>query len=231
MTQSDIIVSLQNNSPKYDYGNLDIIPVGIVVHSTGANNPYLKRYVYAPDELGVNQYENWFGGPNSNYVLPHGAIGKDESGNVRVAQILPYTKACQCSGKGSMGSYNYNNGEGYIQFEIAEDGLDDEDYFNRAFDTAADYCVFLMKLFPTIELNNVVSHREAHDRGYASGHVDPENWLPKFGKDMGWFRNLIREKLKTEDETRYHIEIGTFKDKATAEAVIKALSSAKIIEG
>ncbi len=33
-------------------------PAGIVVHSTGANNPYLKRYVDAPDEVGVNQYGN-----------------------------------------------------------------------------------------------------------------------------------------------------------------------------
>lgn len=33
-------------------------PKGIVVHSTGANNPYLKRYVDAPAEVGVNQYGN-----------------------------------------------------------------------------------------------------------------------------------------------------------------------------
>lgn len=229
MTQSDIIVSLQTHSPKYDYGNLDIIPKGIVVHSTGANNPNLKRYVYAPEELGENVYENWFGGPNSNYVVPHGAIGKDKNGKVRVAQILPYTKACQCAGKGRLGSYNYNNGEGYIQFEIAEDGLNDEKYFNEAFNVAADYCAFLMKMFPTIEIENIVSHKEAHDRGYASGHVDPENWMPNFGKDMSWFRDLVKEKLESNNETRYHIEIGTFKDKVTAEAVATALKDIKII--
>jgi len=36
-----------------------ITPKGIMVHSTGANNPYLRRYV-GPDDglLGVNQYNN-----------------------------------------------------------------------------------------------------------------------------------------------------------------------------
>jgi hypothetical protein len=36
-----------------------IVPKGIMVHSTGANNPYLKRYV-GPDDglLGKNQYNN-----------------------------------------------------------------------------------------------------------------------------------------------------------------------------
>jgi len=35
-----------------------IKPVGIFVHSTGATNPELRRYVEAPDLLGVNQYGN-----------------------------------------------------------------------------------------------------------------------------------------------------------------------------
>ena len=36
-----------------------IIPKGIMVHSTGANNPWLKRYVGPNDGLlGNNQYNN-----------------------------------------------------------------------------------------------------------------------------------------------------------------------------
>ena len=36
-----------------------MVPKGIVVHSTGANNPYIKRYVQ-PDNgiIGKNQYNN-----------------------------------------------------------------------------------------------------------------------------------------------------------------------------
>ncbi|MCH5205638.1 MAG: SH3 domain-containing protein [Oscillospiraceae bacterium] len=49
-----------------------------------------------------------------------------------------------------------------------------------------------MKEFPAIKLENVVSHKEAAARGYASGHGDPENWLSKFGKNMDWFRGKVR---------------------------------------
>ena len=30
------------------------MPAGIIIHSTGANNPNLKRYVNAPDICGEN---------------------------------------------------------------------------------------------------------------------------------------------------------------------------------
>ena len=34
-------------------------PCGVMVHSTGANNPYLRRYVQPDDgELGKNRYDN-----------------------------------------------------------------------------------------------------------------------------------------------------------------------------
>lgn len=68
-------------------------PAGIVVHSTGANNPYLKRYVDAPDEVGVNQYGNHWNNPASvmkRSVCVHSFIGYDKNGVVRVANILPY---------------------------------------------------------------------------------------------------------------------------------------------
>ena len=41
-----------------------ITPKGVMVHSTGANNPWLKRYV-GPDDglLGKNQYNNHWNQP------------------------------------------------------------------------------------------------------------------------------------------------------------------------
>lgn len=36
-----------------------LVPRGVMVHSTGANNPYLRRYVQPDDgELGKNRYDN-----------------------------------------------------------------------------------------------------------------------------------------------------------------------------
>ena len=54
-----------------------ITPKGIMVHSTGANNPWLKRYV-GPDDglLGKNQYNNHWNQPMDREVCVHGFIGK-----------------------------------------------------------------------------------------------------------------------------------------------------------
>ena len=171
------------------------VPEGIVVHSTGANNPTLKRYVNAPDICGTNPSKNYFGGPGSNDVTPHGVIGKDKNGAVKGAQILPYNICCWGCGSGTKGSYNYN--PAYIQFEIAEDGLTDITYFNNAFELMAQICADLMKTYPSIKLENIVSHKEACARGYASNHGDPENWMSKFGKNMNWFRDKVKGYLGT----------------------------------
>ena len=49
----------------------------------------------------------------------------------------------------------------------------------------------MIKNYPTIKPENIVSHKEACARGYASNHGDPEHWLKKFGRDMDWFRALV----------------------------------------
>lgn len=172
-------------------------PEGIIVHSTGANNPNLRRYVNLPELCGVNPYDNFFGGENSNDVTPHGIIGKDKDGNVTAVQILPLNFCCWCCGRGAKGSYNFE--PAYIQFEIAEDGLKNEVYFEEAFGAMAEVCAQIMREFPNIKLENVISHKEAAARGYASGHGDPEHWLRKFGKDMKWFRGKVEKCLKPEN--------------------------------
>lgn len=170
-----------------------IVPREIVVHSTGANNPNLRRYVQPDDGLlGDNKYNNDWNRSGLN-VCVHGFIGKDKYGDVQVYQTLPFDYAAWGVGRGSKGSYNYNP-TGAIQFEICEDGLTDADYFNKVFDLAAEFCAYLCKNY-NIALSNVVSHQEAYKRGYASNHSDCDHWLRKFGKDMNWFRDLVQKKL------------------------------------
>ena len=48
-----------------------------------------------------------------------------------------------------------------------------------------------MKNYPSIRPENIISHKEACGRGYASNHGDPEHWLVKFGKNMDWFRAQV----------------------------------------
>lgn len=194
-----IIKALATWSLCYQHGE-PLAPTGIVVHSTGCNNPNLKRYVNSPAELGENIYNNYWGlgtrAVQENYGIPHAAIGKDKNGNVAVAQVLPFNIRCWGCGSGAKGSYNSS----CIQFEICEDNLKDKEYFDKAFDTAARFCAELIRQFPAIKINNVVSHKEAAARGYASNHGDPENWLGRYGKDMDWFRALVKKYI-SETET------------------------------
>ena len=172
--------------------NKKMTPKGIVVHSTGANNPYLKRYI-APDDgvIGKNAYGNdW--NRSSTQVCVHGFIGKDKNDKVKFYQTLPFNVCCWGVGGGSKGSYNYN--PPYIQFEMCEDGLKDKKYAKACYDKAVDVCVYLCQKY-NISYNNIVSHHEAYLKGYGSNHGDPHNWWDKHGFTMKKFRADVKSKL------------------------------------
>ena len=171
-------------------------PQGIVVHSTGANNPFLSRYVDAPGEVGINKYGNHWNTakPDGREVCVHAFIGYDKNKEICIAEILPLDICCWGVGSGTKGSYNYN--PPYIQFEICEDGLNDQDYYNKVFNAAAEYSAYLCEKYG-IGIGNVVGHIEAFKNGYGSNHADPEHWMKKFGEDMNDFREKVSGFLKT----------------------------------
>ena len=192
--EMEIIQCYQTKNPCYRKGT-PMKPVGIVVHSTGANNPHLCRYVDCPERLGVNRYGNHWNRPEAA-TLVHGAIGLDKEGFVTVVNTLPYTMAAWGVGKGSRGSYNYDP-TGHIQFEMCEDDLTDPSYFDQVMGTAVAYCAQLCREYG-LAAESIVSHKEAHAQGYASNHGDPENWMGRFGMTMEDFRARVRAKLKGE---------------------------------
>lgn len=165
-------------------------PKGIVVHSTGANNPCLKRYVqpskndpYRDEiiaDIGKNIYNNHFNLPTSIFKRQscvHAFIGKNADGVIEIYRTLPDDICCWGVGRGKNGSYNYNP-DAYYQFEMCEDGLNDWLYFNNMISAATEYCAYLCKLH-NIPTNNIVGHNEAYKLGYGSNHADPEHWLKK----------------------------------------------------
>lgn len=171
-------------------------PAGIIIHSTGCNNPNLWRYVDSPEICGKNSCGTHWNVPmpiggngKPTKICCHAFIGKDKDGAVRAAKILPWTICCWNCGDGKKGSYNYS--PAYIQIEVCEDDLTDREYFEQAFALAADLCKRLIKNYPSIKPENIISHHEAHLRGYASNHADCDHWLRKFGRDMDWFRALV----------------------------------------
>ena len=208
-------------------------PMGVVVHSTGANNPYLKRYVDCPEEVGVNSSGNHWNTatPGGRKVCVHAFIGYDKDCNIRVAEILPLNICCWGVGSGKKGSYNYF--PAFIQFEICEDGLQDETYYRKAFAVAAEYTAHLCQTY-NIPVDQVVGHAEAHKRGYGSNHADPEHWMRNFGETMANFRAVVSEILETLGEqdlcTKEETAQGAVKTE-TAQAPECAAASTRIADG
>ena len=177
-------------------------PVGIVVHSTGVNNPWLSRYVQPskadPDReellslIGKNKYSNsWNRSVNKS---THYRIGKLADGTVGVAHILPEEFCAWGVGNGKKGSYNYNP-TAHIQFEVCEDNLKDAAYFKDCYNAAVSLCADICRRWGWDE-SVIVSHKEAHALGYASNHGDIDHWLKKFGMTMDDFRADVKELLR-----------------------------------
>ncbi len=183
-------------------------PKGIVIHSTGANNPQLKRYVQPLladahyddiiSNIGKNLSNNDWNRPLPDGISKcvHAFIGLNEKGIVETYQTLPYNIACWGVGSGSKGSYN-RNPNARIQFEICEDGLTDSKYFNAVMKEAQEFCAYLCQRYG-FGVDKICSHYEAYLAGYGSGHIDPHHWLTRFGKDMDWFRAEVQKIIDKE---------------------------------
>ena len=165
---------------------------GIMVHSTGANNPYLKRYV-GPDDgkLGKNQYNNHWNQPMDRQVCVHGFIGKLQDGTIATYQTLPWDHRGWHAG----GAANNT----HTSFEICEDGLNDESYLKAVWKEAAELCAYLCKLYKLDPMKDgvIIGHYEGHQRGLASNHGDPRHWFSRFGKSMDDFRREVKALMGT----------------------------------
>ena len=224
--------------------NTQMKPTGIVVHSTGANNPSLKRYVQPlktdsnysaiTTDIGVNPNGNHWNvaKPGGKQICVHAFIGKNAKGEVETYQVLPFNIACWGCGNGSKGSYNYNP-QGRIQFEICEDNLTDPTYFNKVYQEAVEFCAYLCKQYG-FGVEKISSHAGAHQEGYASNHGDPEHWFKRFGKTMDNFRADVKQLLNGGREavkpitksTIYYVQVGAFAKKENALAMVEKLKKA-----
>lgn len=178
--------------------------IGILVHSTGANNKYLKRYVDAPELVGANQYNNHWNSSKADKCM-HAFIGLDINKEPMVIQTLPYEYACWGCGKGSKGSYN-RNPTAHIQFEICEGSSTDADYYWNVIKTTEEYCAHLCRLYGWTS-KNITSHVEASKAGYASNHADPNSWMKNFGDNMDKFRARVDALLNSEASQEPEIPI------------------------
>ena len=166
-----------------------IRPRGVMVHSTGCNNPYLRRYVSPGDErIGDPLSTNW----NQSGVgaCAHAFIGRLADGSIAAYQTLPWTmRGWHCGGDG-------NNT--HISFEICEDKLADKSYFQATYQAAVELTAYLCKRFGLNPLADgvVLCHAEGHRQGIASNHADVLHWWGRYGVSMDNFRRDVAEKMK-----------------------------------
>ena len=184
---------------------------GVLWHSTGANNPTLKRYVQ-PDDNAVNRAallekigKNAYGNDWNHIYHEAGLncwIGKLADGTVTTVQTMPWDYKPWGCGSGKNGSCN----NGWIQFEICEDDLSDKAYFDKIYKEACEITAYLCQMFG-IDPNGTVTvgsqkvptilcHADSHSFGLGSNHGDVNHWFPKFGKSMATARADVTALLK-----------------------------------
>ena len=200
-----------------------MVPRGIMIHSTGADNPNLRRYVQPDDGLlGVHPYNNHWNnyhpggadiGPHTfvndgtgycavcggRQVCAHAMIGKLADGDIATYQLLPWEWQGWHSGSGNRGQAN---ALGYIGFEICEDSLKDPEYFLRTYNEAVGFCAYLCDMFGLDPEGTtpegypvIIDHVTGCELGIASPHGDVGHWWPKFGKRLEDFRKDVAEKM------------------------------------
>ena len=199
-----LVCMLTNNTCYKGTSKMDV--KGVLWHSTGANNPWLKRYVQPSDDasdkenlleiLGVNTYKNdW--NHTTRKVGMNCFIGKLKDGTVATVQTMPWNYRPWGCSSGKNGSCN----SGWIQFEIAEDSLTDKDYFDKVYNEACQITAYLCDMhnlnpYGTVSVNNIkvpviLCHADSYKLGMGNNHADVLHWFKKHNKTMDDVRNDV----------------------------------------
>ena len=194
----DIFTHMLTRNDCYISGS-PITPCGVMVHSTGANNPRLSRYVDDP-RFGRPSPRHW----NQSGVgaCVHAFIGKTSDGSVETVQTLPWNMMGWHSGSGTLGYAQNANHSGYIGFEICEDDLSDPTYFAAVYREAVELVAYLCRIYHLDPLapGVVICHSEGHRLGIASNHADVMHWFPRFGESMDTFRAAVAAELRAPEK-------------------------------
>ena len=205
MATISVLQTIHRNSDAFRQ-NVQIAPIGILMHATGVNNPLLGRYVdpsLHPD-ISPNPHNNHWNrsaAAMGKSVQVHGWIGLDRHGSVRAAQTLPFNIACWGSGAGRNGNSNFNP-IGRLQFEICEDARTNRAYLERCLDVATSWMAMMCRDYGWDPLGNagngqpiIIDHAEGHQLGVASNHADVMHWLRLHGYTLQWVRQETARKL------------------------------------
>lgn len=203
------LVCMMTQSTCYK-GTDEMIPLGALWHSTGANNKTVKRYVQPSDNdpnraellkiIGVNKNKNDWNHKKRKAGV-NAFIGTLADGTVAAVQVMPWDYAPWGCGKGSKGTCN----DAWMQFEICEDNLKNKDYFEAIYKEGVELTAYYCKMYNldpkgTVKFNGVqvpviLDHAQSHKLKLGSNHGDITKWLKKYGKTMDDVRNDVAKLL------------------------------------
>jgi hypothetical protein len=204
------LVCMMTQSTCYK-GTEEMVPLGALWHSTGANNKTVKRYVQPSDNdpnreellevIGVNKNGNdW--NHKKRQAGVNAFIGTLADGTVAAVQVMPWNYEPWGCGKGSKGSCN----NGWMQFEICEDDLKNKDYFDAIYKEGVELTAYYCKMYNldpkgTVKFNGVqvpviLDHAQSHKLKLGSNHGDITKWLKKHGKTMEDVRNDVAKLIE-----------------------------------
>ena len=199
------LVCMQTNNKCYK--NTKTMEVkGVLWHSTGCDNPTLKRYVQPSDNaadkeywlnlLGKNKYNNDWNHTDRQAGM-NCWIGQLADGTVATVQTMPWNYRPWGCGSGKNGSCNNT----HIQFEIAEDSMYDKEYFDKVYKEACEITAYLCNMFNLdphgttitngIKTPVILCHADSYNLGLGNNHGDIYTWFNKHGKDMNDVRNDV----------------------------------------
>lgn len=209
---TEIEVSYTTKSDGWNNGF--IVPKGIVLHSTawpGKDARYIRDY---------------FDAPNRGASI-HAAVD-----DRRAVQCLPWTKKAGHVGRGSRGTLNSthigvemcepsglvydSSGSIIVRYEPAPG------YFQKVWKNAAALFAMLCRRFGLDPMGDgvILSHAEAHARGYGDNHADTAHWFRWEGVTMDDFRAAVRDMKgeEAEEEMSYE-QFVEYMDRYMSEAV------------
>lgn len=206
---------IMTNSTCYKESSKSMTVKGVLWHSTGANNPNIKRYVQpSSNDANYTQLMNLLGkntaGNDWNHIYHKAGvnawIGKLADGTVTTVQTLPWSHKPWGCGSGKYGSCN----NGWIQFEICEDALTDKNYFDKVYREACELTAYLCKMYNInplakttcngVQCPTILCHQDSYRLGLGGNHGDVLHWFPKFGKSMDDVRNDVYKIMNEEEE-------------------------------
>lgn len=213
------LVCMQTTSTCYR-GTRTMQVKGVLWHSTGANNPNLRRYVQPSDNdmerakllqiIGKNTNGNDWNHIERQAGL-NAWVGKLADGSVAAVQTMPWNYRPWGCGSGKRGSCN----NGWIQFEICEDSLADRTYFEAAYKEAVELTAWICdlygldpmgkELYQGVNVPVILCHQDSYKLSLGSNHGDIYHWFDRYGKTMEDVRRDVKAAMEEQDMTEAQI--------------------------